>query len=344
MPKFSTCRSPWIQIRPLSSSTNGSSLGGHVGVEQAGRAAVEGVRVGGHRAVLRPERDRVGLHQRREGVVEDRDDQVGALLGSGHGATMPDPRRRDRPRSQRRRPQADVVHLERGERRRTCGSRARQAPAGSGLIRASTCSGWLASARIANRSTSALGSTNRWPAVALRDERDPRRQVEERHDEDRHHRDRQAQLAAPARSTASMPRPLAAAGRRRRRRPRRGLGRGVADQRDVAEESPVSLQAGRTVRSRRPGFRSAARRAPGSSRAPTAGPDPEHHPQHERAGRRRSGGYGGPGCRRTSSCGSSDQPGRAKSSTRTGELRQDLADAPSAPGPGAVFNETWPCG
>ena len=36
------------------------------------RAAVEGVRVAGHRPVLRPERRRVGLHQRREGVAEDR--------------------------------------------------------------------------------------------------------------------------------------------------------------------------------------------------------------------------------------------------------------------------------
>ena len=57
----------------------------HVGVEEAGAAAVERVRVGRHLAVLPPEALGIGLHQRGEGVVEGGDDQVLAFVGRGHG-------------------------------------------------------------------------------------------------------------------------------------------------------------------------------------------------------------------------------------------------------------------
>ena len=78
MPKFSTCRSPWIQIRPLSLVGERVLVVGHVGVEQAGAAAVERVRVGGHLAVLargtRPGRPSSAARTRRRATD---DDQVG---------------------------------------------------------------------------------------------------------------------------------------------------------------------------------------------------------------------------------------------------------------------------
>jgi hypothetical protein len=55
--------------------------------EQAGAAAVEGVRVGGHLAVLGAEGRRVGAHQRREGVAQHLDDHGRPVLG-GHGQTL----------------------------------------------------------------------------------------------------------------------------------------------------------------------------------------------------------------------------------------------------------------
>ena len=137
----------------------------HVGVEQAGRAAVERERVGRHLAELHAEGVRVGVHQRGEGVLEDLDDLVGAWVSlTGHPATARAPTARldDRPR----RPQPDGPQLEPGEPVDDRGSPRRQAPAGSASTRASTCSGWWAIARSANRSRSAPASRNRWPAVA----------------------------------------------------------------------------------------------------------------------------------------------------------------------------------
>ena len=93
MPKFSTCRSPWIQIRAQRSSTNGSSRAVTSASKRQARAAEEGVRVLGHLAVLGPERRRVGLHQRREGVVEGVDDQLGPALLLPWSVPSRDPRR-----------------------------------------------------------------------------------------------------------------------------------------------------------------------------------------------------------------------------------------------------------
>jgi thioredoxin-dependent peroxiredoxin len=57
-------------------------LGRHVVVEQARGAAVEGVRVARHLAVLGPERGRIGPHQRGEGVAEDLHDDGRAILAA----------------------------------------------------------------------------------------------------------------------------------------------------------------------------------------------------------------------------------------------------------------------
>jgi hypothetical protein len=80
--------------RPL--VTPGVLQGGHVGVEQAGGAAVEGERVGGHLAELRPEGVGVGGHQVGEGVHQDVDDLLppgpvagrGEVGSVGHGPTV----------------------------------------------------------------------------------------------------------------------------------------------------------------------------------------------------------------------------------------------------------------
>ena len=95
MPKFSTCRSPWIQIRAALVVGERVVLDRDVGVVEAGAAAVEGVGVRRHLAVLGAERLGVGPHQGREGVVEHLDDLVAAVrrvAGGGHAATMPDGR------------------------------------------------------------------------------------------------------------------------------------------------------------------------------------------------------------------------------------------------------------
>jgi hypothetical protein len=59
----------------------------HVGVEQTGAAPVEGERVGGHLAELRPEGVGVGLHEVGEGVDQHADDVGGPpveICGLGH--------------------------------------------------------------------------------------------------------------------------------------------------------------------------------------------------------------------------------------------------------------------
>jgi hypothetical protein len=67
-----------------------------VGVEQRSAAAIEGERVGGHLAELLAEGDRIGLDQVGEGVDEDRDDVLLALVVGrveggevGHGPGNP---------------------------------------------------------------------------------------------------------------------------------------------------------------------------------------------------------------------------------------------------------------
>ena len=57
----------------------GIVLVGDVGVEQAGGAPVEGVRVGCHRPELPPEGGRVRLHQGREGALQRRNDELGTV-------------------------------------------------------------------------------------------------------------------------------------------------------------------------------------------------------------------------------------------------------------------------
>ena len=69
-------------------------------------------------------------------------------------------------RPARRRASPTEPQLEEGEPVDDVASPRRQAPAGSASMRASTCSGWWAIARSANRSRSAPASRNRWPAVA----------------------------------------------------------------------------------------------------------------------------------------------------------------------------------
>ena len=85
MPKFSACRSPWIQIRAAPLVDPLVVPARDVGVEQAGGAAVERERVGRHLAVLHPEGRWVGSHQRRERLAEHVDDLLGApLVGRRH--------------------------------------------------------------------------------------------------------------------------------------------------------------------------------------------------------------------------------------------------------------------
>jgi hypothetical protein len=66
----------------------------HVGVEQAGSAAVEGERVGRHLAELGAEGVGVGGHQLGEGVDQHVDDLLSAVTlgdpygGFGHGGTV----------------------------------------------------------------------------------------------------------------------------------------------------------------------------------------------------------------------------------------------------------------
>ena len=88
MPKFSACRSPWIQTRPVRSSAHGSRAFGQVVVEEAGRAAVERERVGGHLPVLAAERRRVGLHEWRERLLQHVDHELLTFGGGCHSATL----------------------------------------------------------------------------------------------------------------------------------------------------------------------------------------------------------------------------------------------------------------
>ncbi len=104
---------------------------GQVGVEETGTAPVERVRVRGHLAVLGPERHRVRLHQRREGVVEDGDDQLAALLvrhavqsanpapirHSARGAVSAPPTASRASRGRGRRPGHPAARPRRGRRR-----------------------------------------------------------------------------------------------------------------------------------------------------------------------------------------------------------------------------------
>lgn len=80
MPKFSACRSPWIQTREVRSSARVVQVG-DVGVEEGGAAPVEGEGVGGHRAELGPEGGRARGHEVGEGVGEGVDDAARPLLG-----------------------------------------------------------------------------------------------------------------------------------------------------------------------------------------------------------------------------------------------------------------------
>jgi hypothetical protein len=73
---------------------------GHVGVEQAGAAAVKGERVLGHLAELAPEGARVGVDQVLEGVQEDLHDLLLARFVVSHVVSSRHPtarRRRIRP-------------------------------------------------------------------------------------------------------------------------------------------------------------------------------------------------------------------------------------------------------
>ena len=62
---------------------------GQVGVEQTGRASIEGERVTRHAAEPAPERHRVGRHQVGERRHEGVDDERAALVGRGHAPGVP---------------------------------------------------------------------------------------------------------------------------------------------------------------------------------------------------------------------------------------------------------------
>ena len=169
----------------------------------------------------------------------------------------------------------------------------RQAPAGSGLILASTCRGWLAQ-RPQGEQVEVLPRVDEaLPRGRAPHETQPQRQVERRHHQDRDGADRQAQ---PAREVLDRLH-LRPAGRgdavgglgrlvERRRRPRR--------RRPAGRRRPRPRRAA-APRARWPTPRSAvpARRAAAWCRGLPSRPRPSRRSRRRRAGRRRSGGWRG---------------------------------------------------
>ena len=310
MPKFSTCRSPWIQIRPLSVVGERVVLVGRRRRRRGRRC--RGRRRAGRAAILRNfarNASRVGLHQRRERVVEDSTIRLAARLVGGmrHPATRcPGP---DAPGGSRSPPARSSSSASRSV---TARSPRRQAPAGSSVTRASTCIGWWARARSANRSRSAAASTNRWPAVARRTNRTRRGQVERHDHQDRDQRHRQAQPERPAPPRpppgppASASRSAAPAGLVERRA---GL---VADERArrrACRRRPACARTGPVADS--VDLLARVRPAPGWRRGRRSRPDPERPARPRAAGRRATWRAARPGLSAYSFMGPSDHIGYA---------------------------------